>query len=102
MGVMGVIRWASVMMGGGVVMLWWCWKVIRGGGTKVGCLGVMEKREKWRGTCTKLVRVGGKMRNSDLKIGHVRVQLKCDRSYVGAFDRIRAEGVSKNGLFVRT
>jgi hypothetical protein len=52
--------------------------VIRGGGMEVGCLGVTEKREKWRGTCTTLVKVGGKRRNSDLKIGHVRVQLKCN------------------------
>jgi hypothetical protein len=32
-------------------------------------------------------------RNSDLEIGHVRVQLACDRSYIGVFDRIHAEGV---------
>jgi hypothetical protein len=36
-------------------------------------LGYDEIERKWRGTCTALVKVRGKRRNSDLKIGHVRV-----------------------------
>jgi hypothetical protein len=75
--------------------------VIRGGGMEVGCLGVTKRREKWRGTCTALVKVGGKGRNSDLKIGHVTVQLECDQLYVSVFDRIRVEGVCENGLCVQ-
>jgi hypothetical protein len=66
--------------------------LIRGGGTEVGCLGVMEKREKWRGTCTERGRNEKGRWNSNLKIGHMRVQLACDRSYVGVFSRIRVEG----------
>jgi hypothetical protein len=37
------------------------------------------------------VKVGGRGRNSDLKIGHVRVQLECVRTYVSVFNRICAE-----------
>jgi hypothetical protein len=31
------------------------------------------------------------VRKSDLKIGHVKVQLECVRTYVSAFDRTRVE-----------
>jgi hypothetical protein len=35
----------------------------------------------------------GGRRENDLKEGHVRAKNACDRSYVSAFDRIRAKGV---------
>jgi hypothetical protein len=76
----------------------WC------GGVDVVFGGGWEKRDRDGGgkTCTVLVKVGGKGRNSDLKIGHVRVQLECNRSYVGAFDRIYAECVCEIGQYGRT
>jgi hypothetical protein len=54
------------------------------------------------GECMTWGRWGKEGVNSDLKIGHVRVQLKCDRSYMGAFDRICAKGVCENWFCVRT
>jgi hypothetical protein len=41
--------------------------------------------------CTAQVKMGGRGRNSDLKIGHVKVQLECVRTYISAFDRTCAE-----------
>jgi hypothetical protein len=41
--------------------------------------------------CTVLLKVCGRGRNNDLKIGHVRFQLECVRTYVSAFDYTRAE-----------
>jgi hypothetical protein len=67
------------MMGGGGKVVWW--------------LGLTEKREKNGGNLYGGVKVGGKRRNSELKIGHLRVQLKCVRTYEGVFDRTCAECV---------
>jgi hypothetical protein len=73
-------------------------------GVEVVVLGVFGRRENGDGggECTARGRWGKEGVNSDLKIGHVRVQLECDRLYVGVFDRIRAKGVCENGLCVRT
>jgi hypothetical protein len=38
-----------------------------------------------------LQKMGGKGRKSDLKIGHVKVQLECVQTYISAFDLTRAE-----------
>jgi hypothetical protein len=64
--------------------------VVSGGGTVVGCDG--EETKGWGRTIRRKrnERVRGK---NDLKRGHVRAQIACDRTYVHAFDHIRAESV---------
>jgi hypothetical protein len=48
-----------------------------------------EKRKKNGGNLYDCEEMRGG--NSDLKIGHVRLQLECVRTYVSAFDRTHAE-----------
>jgi hypothetical protein len=64
-----------------------------GGGKVVWCLGVTEKREKWGRGCTALWRSEEGRRKNDLKAGHMRAKNECDRTYLSAFDHIRAECV---------
>jgi hypothetical protein len=71
-------RWCDG--GGGNDGWWWVW-----------CLEVPGRREMEMEEEKKCTVLGGRGRNSDLKIGYVRVQLECVRTYIYAFDRTRAE-----------
>jgi hypothetical protein len=55
---------------------------------------VTEKREKTGKKGVQRKRSEEGRRKSGLKAGHVRAKNECDRTYVSAFDRIRAECVS--------
>jgi hypothetical protein len=66
------------MMGGSEMEVW-------------RCLGEKKTEMEGEGDCTALQEMGGKGRKNDLKIGHVKVQLECVRTFVSAFDRTRAE-----------
>jgi hypothetical protein len=53
-----------------------------------------EKRRRERKRCVQLgENEGGK--NSDLKIGYVRLQLECVRTHISTFDRTHAECISE-------
>jgi hypothetical protein len=77
------------LRGGGAVVFEWC---LGGGFLDMREFGRRQNGDGGEKRCTVRCEMRGK-RNSDLKRGLVRVQITCDRSYVSAFDRIRAEGV---------
>jgi hypothetical protein len=54
-------------------------------------------REKGGGAVRRWGRNEKGRRKSDLKAGHVRAKNGCDRMYINAFDRIRAECVYVKG-----
>jgi hypothetical protein len=64
--------------------------------------GRRETEKEGEGDCTALQKNGGKRRKNDLKIGHMKAQLECVRTYVSAFDRTRAECMCVKWLCVRT